>query len=273
MKVIVIPVHNQYIHLKKCIESVLSHTSDFNLLIVDDCSTDLETLAYIKEIDHLNNVWVIRNHDKPLGFTGSVNRGILFAMKNYEYDFNSICILNSDTEIVTKNWYDKIDLKIDKHTGIGGVVSNNALHNTVENVEHYLSVIDKMPSLSTVLVHGFCFFISRKLIEIIGVLDGNTFPHYGSEDDYCIKSVKNGFRNIIVGSVLVKHHKEASYSTARRAEILKESVPALNKRWGHNHIVEYVALSLKNQKKLNRVAEINYRKYKIKNGIRKTSNG
>ena len=67
----------------------------------------------------------------------------------------------------------------------------------------------------------------------IGKLDEVKFPHYGSEDDYSLKSVQYGFSNILVGSVLVKHKNMTSYNAARRGAIVNTSSADLVKRWSY----------------------------------------
>lgn len=242
-KVIIIPVFNQLSHLIKCINSILNNTENFEIIIVDDGSTDKKTIDWIQ-----NSGFNIIRHMKSCGFSIACNDGIDYAMK--KFDFNCLCLLNSDTEIITKNWFDKVEINYisDDKIGISGVVSNKAVYQTIENVNEYLEVIDNKPTLSCNLIHGFCYFISKKLIMKIGRFDNYTFPHYGSEDDYSLKSIKNGFKNIIVGSVFVKHKGSISYTEELREKIIKNTIPELKERWGENYIKECLeqSLSIKN---------------------------
>lgn len=244
-KIIIIPVHNQLPFLIKCLESLFSKThNNFKIIIVNDGSND-ETSEWL---DKYSNCIILKN-DIPLGFSMACNKGIDFAILNF--DFNCLCLLNSDTEIVTDNWFDKIEENILKdHIGVAGPVSNNASYQTIYNIEKYVHNIDNKMVQYTKLVHGFCYFISKDLIMTIGRLDDDLFPHYGSEDDYSLKSIKNGFKNIIVPSVLVKHQSEASYGEKRKL-LTKKSSMDLRKRWEEKYIKDCINELILIQKNIN----------------------
>lgn len=193
---------------------------------------------------------VLRNKTAK-GFSKACNRGIDYAMKNY--DFNCLCLLNSDTEILTNNWFDKVELYFEQNEKIGlaSVVSDNATHQSVVDVEKYLNEINKKPTYDTKLVHGFCYFMGKNIINTIGRFDDDKFPHYGSEDDFALKSIKYGFKNILVGSVFVLHKGHRSYSSETRTEYVKKSYPDLINRWNKKYVDECLEISYEIQKMLN----------------------
>lgn len=248
--VVIIPVHNQLSFLKKCVDSILKK-SDLDLLqliIVNDGSTDKETSEWIDNFDFIN-YYIIR-HNTAKGFSKACNDGIDYAIKNF--DFNCLCLLNSDAEIITDKWFTKVENQImEKNASIASVVSNNAGFQTIYNVPQYIANIDSKPTLYTKLPHGFCYFINKHLILTIGRFDEYTFPHYGSEDDYSLKAIKEGFKNILVGSVLINHNAATSYAEDIRKEHLKLSMPNLRNRWGDVYVRECVNELIANQKKLN----------------------
>lgn len=232
-QIVIIPVHNQLPYVKKCVKSIQKHSPEAIMMVVDDGSTDEVTSQWIQDNQDL---FVVITNETALGFTGACNRAIDFAMFNY--DFTCLCLLNSDAEVVTPDWFSKVEnhFIIGENIGIAGVVSNNAMAQTIHNVPKYMESIDKKPTIYLEFVHGFCYFISKKLIDKIGRLDGHTFPHYGSEDDYSLKALKYGFKNIVVGSVMVFHNNETSYSHKVRAEYIKKTMPMLMKRWNAYYV-------------------------------------
>jgi GT2 family glycosyltransferase len=246
MKVIIIPVHNQLDFLTECIASVEKNTKDFEIIIVDDGSTDEDMKSYLKE-----SKYRIISHENPQGFSQTCNDGITYAMKHF--DFFSLCLLNSDAKVITKDWFDRVEDEMKKHQNVAlaSVVSNNATHQTIYDVDSYMKTIKDKPTFYTNLVHGFCFFISREAIKILGGFDVKEFPHYGSEDDYALRSIKAGFNNILVGSVLVNHKGSASYKKDVRETIIKKSLPSLLNRWSHEYVMKCVNASLEIQKELN----------------------
>lgn len=228
--VIIIPVHNQVDYLKKCIVSVVKKTEKPIIILVDDGS-DEDTANFIK---HSGYDYI--RHDKAQGFSIACNAGIKYAVDKYE--FKALCLLNSDTEIVTNNWFNKVVDRMTEGIGVAGVISNHAGYQSVkfrmgEDVE---KVIDAQNGFEYVtLVHGFCFFLSIDVIRRVGLLDYQTFPHYGSEDDYCIKAHDAGFKNIVCYDVYVLHHAEKSYG-AQRANIVQKTVPTLINKHGHDRV-------------------------------------
>ena len=209
-------------------------TKEFQLIIVDDGSTDKETIRWIKDNEKPLNFVRIRN-EVAKGFSKACNLGIDYAMEHY--DFDCLCLLNSDTEILTDDWFNKVSVHISPEAKIGvmGVMSDNALAQTVKNRDRYLAHIDKKPTVYCYIIHGFCYFITRELIKTVGRFDSELFPHYGSEDDYSLKSIKAGFHNLLVGSVFVHHNNETSYGKETRVSFIQNTVPALHKRWGKSY--------------------------------------
>ena len=241
-KVVIVPVHNQGEYLKKCINSFIDYTfvNRYELIVVNDGSTDKDTNIFINYLESLSPFITVLKNQTAQGFSAACNKGIQYALDNF--DFNCICLLNSDAEVVTENWFDKVEHYFvnGENVGVASVMSDNAMAQTVKNVPEYLKVIDSKPAVLTPLCHGFAYWISKKLIETVGLLDDKMFPNYGSEDDYSLKSLKAGFNNIMIGSVFIKHKGEASYSSAVRTKFVKITLPLLMNKWGRKYVADCV---------------------------------
>ena len=247
-KIVVIPVHNQYELLTKCVLSVLEKQDNIKIIIVDDGSTEAELFDWYESYSYLFTLLV---NETAQGFSAACNKGIQYALDNF--DFNCLCLLNSDAEVVTENWFDKVEqhfINGDK-IGVAGVMSDNAMAQTVTNIPEYLKIIESKPTVYATFVHGFAFWASKELIETVGLLDEKLFPHYGSEDSYALESLRHGFKNIIVGSVFIKHHNEASYTHEARAKHIKTSLPALQKKYGYKYVSDCVYQAIKIGKYIN----------------------
>ena len=60
------------------------------------------------------------------------------------------------------------------------------------------------PGLPTAV--GFCMAISRRAIERIGRFDEATFGRgYGEENDFCLRAIAAGMRNVLCDDVYVAH--------------------------------------------------------------------
>jgi GT2 family glycosyltransferase len=267
-KAVIIPVHNQLDLLKKCVESVYAKSDDSVFVIIVDDGSDGVTNKWLRQF---NYPYYLVTHKHAKGFTESVNDGMRLAIK-VKPDTKCFCLLNSDTVIGTNDWYAKVYDMMKNYIGVAGVVSNNALAQSMP----YIS--DKVPGGLTIdeysefllhsvesidvpcpLVHGFCYFINRFLFDEIGYLDQDDFPHYGSEDDYSIKALDKGFTNVIVPYVYVWHKASASYTHDKRDEMIKTTLPLLRKK----HTKEKVhQLCVKSTKCLNEIKESIYNKVK-----------
>ena len=85
-------IYNGKSFLRNCIESVLNQTyKDFELIMVDDCSTDnsVETIKSYKD----DRIHLIENKRKRYN-GGSRNVGIDYALNNLDFDY--FCFLDSD---------------------------------------------------------------------------------------------------------------------------------------------------------------------------------
>jgi len=79
---VVLPVHNRRELVRRAIDSVLAQTmSDFELLVIDDCSTDA-TADVVEEYCSDPRVTLFRNQTN-LGPAGARNRGIELARGHY----------------------------------------------------------------------------------------------------------------------------------------------------------------------------------------------
>ncbi len=99
---IVIPVFNQWIYTKNCLESFKKLSNDYELIIVDNCSSD-ETQEGIKLFLNKTNYKYIRN-DHNTGFGFACNQGYKAASSEY------VMFLNNDIKVKDKEllWLDKM---------------------------------------------------------------------------------------------------------------------------------------------------------------------
>lgn len=93
--------------LQKCIESVLNQTyKNFEIIIVDDMSTDTSVETVENYVEKDKRVHLIRNNRKRYN-GGSRNVGIEYAMNNLDFDY--FAMLDSDDFFVDENVLQKIN--------------------------------------------------------------------------------------------------------------------------------------------------------------------
>lgn len=239
---IIIPIYNAYDCVVACIESVINNTEfkGNKLILIDDKSPDDRILPVLEKYDKKYDFIELLKNEKNMGFVSTVNRGM-------KHSKNDVLLLNSDTE-VTKGWLKRIVECAYSEKMIGTVtpLSNNATHVSVpkglqENdlpsnmsLEEYGKLVEKCAynekqQLPT--AHGFCMFIKREVLNLIGYFDEETFGMgYGEENDFSFRCLDYGYKNVLCDSVIIYHKEKQSFSE-RREELIKTNLKKLHDRY------------------------------------------
>lgn len=224
---IIIPIFNAYEEVKECLKSIFEYTTEkYNLLLINDCSTDKRIDELLNSYKDLPHVLVINNKEN-LGFIKNVNNGMMSVKSD-------VILLNSDT-IVTSGWVRKLINAAYSSAQIGTVtpLSNNAGPFSVPEQNYNVlpdnytvnkmgQLIEKAGVNSYLEVptgHGFCLYIKRKTIDDVGLFDDITFGKgYCEENDFCMRALKKGWKNIIDDKTYIYHTESASFMESK-AEI------------------------------------------------------
>jgi GT2 family glycosyltransferase len=215
---VIVPIYNAYDAVKNCLLSLEKHNSG-NVILINDASTDVRIDKLTQQFS-LKNDWKLIIHDRNKGFVKTANEGLKLTRGN------SI-LLNSDT-IVSKHWLDAFKelCKNNKDVGTATALSNNAeicsipkflTNNNLPKDINRLSEIlfnhysPTYPSIPTAV--GFCMLISQKAKKKVGFFDEKQFGHgYGEENDYSLRVVKAGLKNIVCDNAYVAHIGNESFS-------------------------------------------------------------
>lgn len=238
---IVVPIYNSPQSVRNCIDSVLRHSPQARLILIDDASTDAQIGPLLDAAATHKQVHVHRN-ERNRGYTGSVNVGMRLA------GGDDVILLNSDT-VVGPRWLSALKLAAYGADDIGTVtaVSDNAGAFSVPELEQHCPIPPRWtlaqaqravlqqagmlyPQLPT--GNGFCLYIKRVLLARIGPMDEAAFPQgYGEENDFCQRAERAGYRNLIAGNVLVHHERSASFGDARRMTLGVQGMAVLRERY------------------------------------------
>lgn len=238
---IIIPVYNGYDDIQLCMESILKYTdlTENRVILVNDKSPDERILPLLQGY--------VRKHveliDSPVneGFSASVNKGMRASQTD-------VILLNSDT-IVTKNWVEKIVACAyhDAETGTVTPLSNSATlcstpvmcqdNKVPENVtiDEYAEIIEKCSLKAypriTVAV-GFCMFIKREVIDLVGLFDGKTFERgYGEENDFCNRAEQYGYKHVMCDDTFIYHKGTVSFLTEEKQRLIEAHDAILRERY------------------------------------------
>ena len=226
---IIVPVYNAYDDLQRCLDSVLrTVVSPCRLILIDDSSPDSRIAGYFETLRSKADprLLLLRN-DVNLGFVGTVNHAMALSQ-------NDVILLNSDT-VVTSGWLEKIRRCADSDPRIGTITpfSNNAEICSFPNLcednplppdmsaEDFNRAIEQAavplyPDIPTGV--GFCMFIRRALLNEIGLFDAETFGlGYGEENDFCMRAVQAGYRNVLCDDTFILHVGCSSFDSKKGA--------------------------------------------------------
>lgn len=237
---IIIPVYNAVEDLKKCVNSLIKHTTyeSFRIIIINDCSPEKNVTEYLQTLNHQKII--ILHNNKNLGFVSTVNKGM-------KYSQNDVVLLNSDT-IVTSKWLEKLEEAAYIHESYGTVtpLTNNGTICSIPKfcedneipdgftIDSFASLIEKIsirqfPEIPTAV--GFCMYIKRHLINEVGFFDDVVFGRgYGEENDFCCKTIEAGYKNILADNTFIFHSGSMSFKEDKAA-LIKKNSKLLNDRY------------------------------------------
>ena len=208
--------------LEKYIPSVVAHSSDANIYLADNASSD-DSVSYIKK--NFPDIKIIVNKEN-----GGYAKGYNDALNSLEEDI--YCLLNSDVE-VTPNWLDPIyeEFANQKDTAIiqpkildqknkqffeyagaaGGFIDKYAypfcrgrIFNSVEKDEQQYS--ERYPIF---WASGACLFIRKEVFRALNGFDESFFAHM-EEIDLCWRAYNSNYNTIYLGQSTIYHQGGAT---------------------------------------------------------------
>lgn len=219
---VIVPIYNAVEDTQVCIERLIAHTTtDCRVILINDASPDAAVAKLLKRYAQVPNFKILTNKEN-MGFTRTVNRGIV------EAGTDDVVFLNSDAR-VTSRWLEGLRSAVASDPLIGTATplsdragafsaprigNNNRLPFGVEEDEHAIAVrrhsLRLYPTVPT--GNGFCMYVRRPCLDEVGLLDEKAFPRgYGEENDFCMRARALGWRNIIDDATYVFHERSKSF--------------------------------------------------------------
>lgn len=254
---VVVTIHNALDNVRLCLESVVTNTVNRYAIIAVNDGSDPETKAYLEVFESVHAQCKVIHNEAARGYTVAANQGLRASTADYAI------LLNSDT-IVPKGWLDALldCAQSDPKIGIVGPMSNAASYQslpkrrsangdwavnalppgfTVDDMASLVSALSRSEFPRVPFVNGFCYMIKHSVIDAIGYLDEETFPHgYGEENDYSLRAAAAGFELVIADQSYVFHEKSKSFGHERRLELTREGQEALTKKHSAERLAEGV---------------------------------
>lgn len=215
---VVIPVYNRKELLRRCLLCFQKQTySNFNIIVVDDGSTD-GTYEMLKR--DFNDVITLRG-DGTLWWTGSINKGIKYALSNKKMP-DYILVINDDLEIYNNYLESLLDVaKKNPKSLIGSVIVDynnpNVINNGGEIIHSYTAkhkILNKGKYLSdfrsdkiikVFRLTGRGVLIPSNIFNEIGLYDSKHFKQCG-DTEFTIRAKKAGYSLLVsYRSVILSH--------------------------------------------------------------------
>jgi GT2 family glycosyltransferase len=220
---IIIPTRNGFDLIRQCIESILSKTDydNYEIIVIDNNSDDLETLNYFEKIQSYSNIRVIKDV-RPFNYSQLNNAGVDQA--NGEF----VALLNNDVEVISKTWLVEM-LSHAAQPGVGAVGArlwypNNTLqhggvtigiagwaghsHKGFYKGPGYVGRMALTSNFSAVT--GACMLIRKKLYVDVGGLNSTELQVACNDVDLCLRLVRQGYRNVFTPYADLYHHESAT---------------------------------------------------------------
>jgi GT2 family glycosyltransferase len=245
---LIIPTRDAPGLLKVCVDSLLQITTyrQFELLVVDNQSTDPEALAYFKALEERGIARVIR-FDQPFNFSAINNLGVREARGQV------VGLLNNDLEIVDPGWLEEMVSHAVRRDvgavgarllypdgtvqhggvilGIAGLASHAHKHASGDD-DGYFSRARLVQNVSAVT--GACLLIRRETYLRVGGFDEELAVAF-NDVDFCLRVRANGLRNVWTPFATLVHHESRTRgpedTPAKRSRFRAERDRVLA-RWG-----------------------------------------
>lgn len=252
---IIVPTKDKLDLIEPCVRSVLDKTSypSFEIVIVDNGSTDPATLTFLRDIQSDARVRVL-SAPIPYNFSALNNLAVDEACGDF------ICLLNNDTEVLEADWLTDMmrhavraevgavgakllypDGTI-QHAGVVVGMGDAAghVHRFASNSEEgYFA----QPHITrgVTAVTAACLLVAKDKYLAVGGLDEKGLAIAYNDVDLCLKLRKAGWRNIYVAEAVLIHYESKSRTkdhAPSQFERYSRELLAFQQRWSIGDFVD-----------------------------------
>lgn len=245
---IIIPNKDYASTLKVCLKSIIKLTTykNYEIIVVENNSTEEETFEYYKKIDGKDNIKVVYYPEKVFNYSAIINYGVRNCTGDY------VIQLNNDTELLTPNWLQEMlgfaqredvgavgvkmyypDRTI-QHAGIivgiGGV-AGHVFKNLPKTIHGYFSKDVMIQNLSAVT--AACIMTPRKIYDDVGYMD-EEFKVAFNDVDFCLKIRETGKLIVYTPYVEFLHYESKSRGyedTVEKQQRFKGEIDRFYSKW------------------------------------------
>ena len=229
---IIIPNKDQVESLDKCLESIeKSSYKNYEIIIVENNSTEDETFAYYKKIES-DKIRIVYWSDE-FNYSAINNFGVKHARGDY------LLLLNNDVEVIATDWLEELTANCQrKDVGIVGA----RLYYPDDTIQHAGIVIGiggvagalfvGMPRMFTGYLHkaaiqqdlsavtAACMMVKRSVYEELGGLEEELKVAF-NDVDFCLRAREKGYLVVYDPNVELYHFESKSRGTEDSKEKIR----------------------------------------------------
>lgn len=264
---LLIPTRDRRSLTETAVRSILvkSTYTNFEILILDNGSVEIETLEFFRQIQHEDSRVKVLRYDHPFNYSAINNFGVAHAKGTI------IGLVNNDVEVINSEWLTEMvshclrpeigcvgaKLYYSNDTlqhggiilGIGGVAGHSHKY-FPRNAPGYFSRLLLTQNLSAVT--AACLLIRRDIYAKVVGLDEENLKVAFNDVDFCLKVRQAGYRNLWTPYAELYHYESLSRGTEDSPEKISrfnQEVNFMKDKWGKNLECDpYYSLSLTKDK-------------------------
>ena len=229
--------YNLLEYTRGCIESIrmMVPGSAREIVVVDNASED-GSVEWLREQEDI----VLVENNENAGFPKGCNMGIEAADSE-----NDIFLLNNDTLMVDNAlFWLRMGLYESDEVGTTGSVSNycgnmQQVAGNIHDVEKLMkygftnNVPMEYPYEEKLFLIGFALLIKREVYNIVGKLDERFTPGNFEDNDYGMRVLKAGYKNVLCRNSFIIHFGSKSFKKEanKYADIMQVNAKKFKEKW------------------------------------------
>ncbi|WP_205772591.1 glycosyltransferase family 2 protein [Microvirga calopogonii] len=245
---LIIPTKDQVHILRQGIESILNKTtySSFEILVVDNNSSEPTTLEYFQQLKQDSRVHVL-SYPHPFNYSAINN----FAVQKAKGTI--VGLINNDIEVITPEWLREMVSHVSRpevgcvgaklyypddtvqHAGVILGVGGVAGHSHKYFPRTHLGYFGRLRLCQNVsAVTAACLLVRREVYEEVGGFDETRLRIAFNDVDFCLKVRQAGYLNVFTPFAELYHHESISRGTEdtpAKVRRFQSEIAAMEERW------------------------------------------
>lgn len=251
---IIIPTRDRLDLLRPCVTSLLARTDypDYEVLVIDNGSSEPATLAYLRELETSGRARVLRD-DGPFNYSALNNRAVAQARGSV------LAFVNNDIEPITPGWLCEMtalalrpragavgallyypDGRV-QHAGVilgltGAEPPGVAGHSFFKQAPDQPGYLNRLRvAQNYAAVTAACLVVRREVFLGVGGFDEVNLPVNYNDVDLCLRLAESSLRNVWTPHARLWHHESASRGaddTPEKNARFQREAAHMRARWG-----------------------------------------